>query len=220
MAAAPGGAPPALRDDVPNRRYARLDSTSCLKELTARGVPFTPAEPTTGVATPIRLRGSVRGIAIHSTLAPEARAKSSMEIFDCRLVLALDDFAGLAGPRGITDIVHFGAYRPKSQNGCTAKYDGLQHCGALAVDIGSFRRGDGSEWNVLRDFHGSVGSPTCGPTAHPTSQAPASVGLWSLVCDTAARGIFNVMLTPNYNQEHQNHIHVEITPDADWMLIH
>ena len=29
-----------------------------------------------------------------------------------------------------------------------------------------------------------------------------------------------MMLTPNYNAEHFNHFHVEITPDANWMMIH
>jgi hypothetical protein len=142
-----------------------------------------------------------------------------MEIFDCRLVLALDDFAALAASRGIVEMVHLSAYRPQSAHGCTPKYAGLQHCGALAVDIATFRRSDGTEWNVEKDFHGKVGSATCGPAAHPASVTPASAGLWALVCDSAARGTFNVILTPNHNQEHVNHFHVEVTPDADWMLI-
>ena len=33
------------------------------------------------------------------------------------------------------------------------------------------------------------------------------------------QAIFNVILTPNFNKQHKNHFHVEITPDAAWMLI-
>jgi hypothetical protein len=149
------------------------------------------------------------------------RERSPGEIFDCRLLLALDDFAAFASQRGVVQMLHISAYRPKSANGCTAKYPGLQHCAALAVDIAQFKLADGTTWNVQRDFHGQVGWPTCGPTAgHPTPASPEAKSLWSLVCDAADRAFFNVMLTPNYNAAHFNHVHVEVTPDAQWMLIH
>ena len=56
-----------------------------------------------------------------------------------------------------------------------------------------------------------IGQPTC-------PQRPNE--LWSIVCDAADRATFNVMLTPNYNAQHFNHVHVEVTPDAGWMLVH
>jgi hypothetical protein len=216
----PEGRPTAiLRDDAPNMRYAALDRDTCEAELERRGVPFVRGEPTDGVLEPERLRGPLRGVAIHTGAPIAVRERSSMEIFDCRLVVALDDFAALASARGVVEMNHISAYRPKSAYGCTVKYPGLQHCAALAVDIAVFKLADGTVWNVQKDFHGHVGSPTCGPTAHPTAPTPASTALWGLVCDAADRGIFNVMLTPNYNAEHFNHLHVEITPRARWMLI-
>jgi hypothetical protein len=173
------------------------------------------------VLAPERIRGPMHGVQIHTAAPEKVRERSPMEIFDCRLLLALDDFAALASQRGIVEMLHISAYRPKSANGCTAKYPGLQHCAALAVDIAQFKLADGTIWNVQKDFHGHVGWPTCGPTAaHPAPPSPVSTALWSLVCNTADRGIFNVMLTPNYNPEHFNHVHVEVTPDAEWMLIH
>jgi hypothetical protein len=209
-----------LRGDAPNMRYAAMDGATCEADLVRRGVPFVHGEPTDGVVIPERLTGPVRGVRI-STGAPAAVvARSPMEIFDCRLVLALDDFAAMASQRGITAMVHISAYRSKTQNGCTAKYMGLQHCGALAVDIASFKLADGSTWNVQRDFHGRIGAGTCGPSAFPPAPTVASVGLHALVCDAAARGIFNVILTPNHNKEHFNHFHVEVTPNAEWMMIH
>jgi hypothetical protein len=217
----PEGRPTAiLRDDAPNMRYAAIDPASCEGELQRRGVPFVRGEPTAGVLTPERLRGPMHGVMI-STGAPRAvQEKSAMEIFDCRLLLALDDFAALASPRGVVQMLHISAYRPKNANGCTAKYPGKQHCAALAVDIARFKLADGTYWDVQKDFHGRIGIATCGPTAQPPAPTPVSTSLWSLVCDAAARGIFNVMLTPNYNAAHFNHIHVEITPDAEWMMIH
>jgi hypothetical protein len=209
-----------LRTDAPNIRYAAMDGATCEAELARRGAPFTRGEPTGDVVTPERLRGPLHGVTI-STGAPAAVvARSPMEIFDCRLLLALDDFAAMAASRGITAMLHISAYRPKTQHGCTAKYMGLQHCGALAVDIASFKLADGTTWNVQRDFHGRVGAGTCGPSALAPAPTVASAGLHALVCDAAARGIFHVMLTPNHNAEHFNHVHVEVTPHAEWMMIH
>nr|MBA2600540.1 extensin family protein [Actinomycetota bacterium] len=29
--------------------------------------------------------------------------------------------------------------------------------------------------------------------------------------------MFNIILTPNYNEDHHNHIHVDLTPGADFI---
>ncbi len=209
-----GRAVPILRSDAPNMRYAALDRASCEAELGRRRVPFVRGEPTIGVLAPVRLRGPLSGgVSIHSLLAPAERERAVMEIFDCRLVLALDDFSVMLSKHGVVEMIHLSAYRPRSQFGCTPKYDGKQHCGALAVDIATFKRADGTSLQVTRDFHGRVGLPTCTTQPRPSE-------LWTIVCDAADAGIFNVMLTPNFNAQHFNHVHVEITPDAAWMLVH
>jgi len=204
---------PILRSDAPSMRYAALDRDACLRELGRRGVSFVLAEPTTGVMAPVRLRGALAGgVTIHSMLGPAERARAPLEIFDCRLVLALDDFSAMVAKRGIVEMIHLSGYRPRSQFGCTPKYDGKQHCAALAVDIAAFKRSDGSVLSVERDFHGRVGLSTC-------TARPAPNELWSIVCDAADRGLFNVILSPNYNAQHFNHLHVEVTPQAAWMLV-
>ncbi len=224
---------PILRGDAPNIKYAAMDRATCEAELGRRNVAFVRVDPPPeGVLEPVRLRGPLSGgVTIHSQLNATQRETSPMEIFDCRLVLALDDFSGALAKRGISEMVHFSAYRSRAQFGCTPKYDGKQHCGALAVDVGTFRRKDGSTLDVLKDFHGRVGQPTC--ISRPGGSAPgtptasstraAGVGpneLWTIVCDAADKAMFNVILTPNFNAQHANHIHLEVTPDAAWMLVH
>jgi len=213
---ADGRAVPILRRDAPNMRYAAMDRATCEAELQRRAVPFARAEDSflgEGVLAPVRLRGGAlsNGVTIHSELAPRDRATSPMEVFDCRLVLALDDFAAQLKARGIVEMIHLSAFRSRKSFGCTPKYDGKQHCGALAVDIATFKRADGTTLDVMRDYRGRVGATTC--------VSPASE-IESIVCDAADRATFNVMLTPNFNAQHRNHVHVEITPDAAWMMIH
>ena len=207
----PAGAPAA--------KYLALDQNACEAELTRRKVAFVRASPTQGVLAPVRLKGPVGGVSIHSTVPAGQRHLSKYEVFDCRLVLALDDFAQILAKHGVVDVIHYAAYRPKSENGCTAKYAGKQHCAALALDIGIFAKKDGPPVDVLKHFHGKIGDKTCGPGAAPREKTPESTMLWSVVCEAAQKGIFHVILTPNYNAQHVNHFHVEITPEANWQMI-
>jgi hypothetical protein len=203
---------PILRDDAPNLRYANLDRTSCLADLAKRDVPFASAETIAGVDTPVRLRGPLHGVTFSSD--------RKHDVLDCRLVLALDDFAQQLAARDVTAVRYFDAYRSKTDSGCTRKYWGLQHCAALAIDIHAFEHRDGSMLNVDRDFHGHIGLATCVGGVVPSPTTKAATELWSLVCGAADAALFNVVLTPNFNAEHRNHFHLELTPDAGWMMVH
>lgn len=184
-------------------------------------VSTTDIEPTTEtqILAPVRLRGPLHGITIRSSLPERARAKSPFEIFDCRLVLALDDFASLLAQHDVVEVVHMSAFRSQRDRGCMPNKPGKQHCGALAVDIGRFKKSDGSVLDVEKDWSGRIGAPTCTPGAGPNPVTPSATELWDIVCESARRGLFHVMLTPNFNAEHKNHFHLEVTPDVGWMLL-
>jgi hypothetical protein len=208
------GAPPkqfslfSIPDGSPVLGYAALDRDACEEALKRRGVPFARAEDTAGVRAPVRLTGAIHGVSIHSPLPPADRARSRAELVDCRLALALDDFAAALETRGIVEVTHISAYRSKKEGGCTAKYAGEQHCAALALDVASFTKKDGTKLVVERDFHGRVGLLTCGES--PRNE------LWEIACAAAGRQ-FQVVLTPNWNDEHRNHLHLELTVH-DWVL--
>lgn len=208
-----------LPNGAPAAKYVTLDRAACEAELRRRKVPFVRAAWTQGVAIPVRLEGPISGVAIHSRVPPWQRRRSKYEIFDCRLVVALDDFARILAKHDVVDVIHYAAYRPKSENGCTKKYTGKQHCAALALDVGIFEKKDGTKIDVLAHFHGKIGAPTCTAGSGPSRVTEESTMLWNVVCEAAQKGIFNVILTPNYNAQHANHFHVEITPDAEWQMI-
>ncbi len=214
-----GSVSAVLRRDAPNMRYVRLGRDACEAELRKRGIAFERVGLAPGVLAPVRLRGPLRGVTFRSELPPAERAKSALEIFDCRLVLALDDFAALLAARDVVEVVHLSAFRTKAQGGCTPKYAGKQHCAALAVDLATFKKKDGSSLVVDRDFHGKIGLRTCTTTVRSQPRGRAAAELWGFVCDAADRALFHVLLTPNFNAQHKNHFHVELTPDAGWMLV-
>lgn len=214
-----GRATAILRADAPNMHYASLDPASCEAELGRRRIVYVRVPAMADVKAPVRLRGTLHGISVRTALPPPQREMSPWEIFDCRLVLAVDDFCGLLAKRDVVEIIHFNAYRSHAQRGCTAKYAGMQHCGGLALDIRSYTKKDGSVLDVEKDFHGRIGNSTCAGKAQPSPPAAAATEMWGYVCDAAAGALFNVILTPNYNAAHRNHMHVEVTPDAKWMLV-
>lgn len=215
-----GSATPITHPGAPTVRYAALDQAACEAELGKRAIAFVRAAPTVGVRAPVRLRGPLHGVSIHSALPAAQILTSDLEIFDCRLVLALDDFAAMIAKHDVIEMIHLSAFRSQKNGGCTPKYAGKQHCAALALDVGTYKKKDGSTLDVKRDFSGKIGIATCGPGTHPIKPSPAANELWSYVCDAASRGYFNVILTPNFNAQHENHMHLEVTPDAEWMLIH
>jgi len=201
--------------DVPARSpilaYARLDRDACEAELRRRGAPFVRAEDTAGVRAPVRLGGPLHGVSIHSMFPPAQRARAKAELLDCRLAVALDDFAASLAARRFVEVVVLSAYRTKAEYGCTVKYPGEQHCAALAIDVASFTKQDGTKLVVERDFHGKIGMLTCG-----TGQPPKNE-LWDIACSAAGRH-FHVVLTPNWNAEHKNHLHLELSVH-DWLLV-
>lgn len=198
--------------DVPQRspvlRYASLDRDACEAELRRRGVAFERAEDTPGVRAPVRLGRSLHGVDVHPAFAHAPRSQA--DLVDCRLALSLDDFAASLAARGIVEVAYLSAHRTKKEYGCTAKYPGEQHCAALAVDVASFRKQDGTRLVVERDFHGKIGTLTC-------ATEPAKNELWEIACAAAGRQ-FQVVLTPNWNFEHKNHLHLELTVH-DWVLV-
>ena len=97
---------------------------------------------------------------------------------------------------------------------------GGQHNGALALDAGRFTKQDGSVLDVTKDFHGKIGAQTCGDGAGPHPVTDNAKELRTILCDTVAAHLFNVVLTPNFNRPHHNHFHLEVMANVNWFLVH
>jgi hypothetical protein len=213
-------APPmSLAGGAPAMRYASLDRITCEAELGRRHIAFERVGEARGVIAPLRLKGPIAGVDFHSMLPLAQRRTSPYEIYDCRLVLALDDWARVLARYDVVEVVHYPVYRPPPAkqvlNGA-----GRRHSGALAIDAAIFKTRDGQTISVEKDFHGRIGSKPCGAKAASTVGLPASaVTLRKIVCEAADAQMFNVMLTPDYNWPHRNHFHLEVTAGARWVLV-
>lgn len=209
--------PPA--ETAPAVQYGEMDRETCEAELGRRGVPFTPVDEARGVLAPVRLAGPLHGVTFRTGLAASQRASSPWEIVDCRLALALDDFAAQLEAHEVVTVVHLSIYRPPSSRWPEGKL-ASRHPGGLAIDAATFVKKDGTTLEVQRDFHGHIGAKTCGPGTGPHPATPEATELRRILCDAADARLFNVMLSPDYNWPHRNHFHLEVTAGAKWFVVH
>jgi Extensin-like protein C-terminus len=202
---------------TPAVRYAQLSQAECEAELTSRKIDFV-RETAAAVLAPVRLTGPLHGVVFHTDAKDKDHPTSPYEIADCRLVLALDDFAQILTSHDIVEVRHYSMYRPPRP--WPDGKIGARHDGALAIDAGRFIDKSGAVLDVDRDFHGAIDAPTCGEHAAPKPATPAALALRAILCEAVEHRLFNVVLTPNYNRPHKNHFHLEVTAGVMWFLVH
>ncbi len=208
---------PGDAKDTPAYRYAQLSQADCEVELARRHIDFV-RETAPAVLAPVRLTGPLHGVVFRTDQSEKARTTSRWEIADCRLVLALDDFAEILRRHDIVEVRHYSMYRPPRS--WPDDKIGTRHDGALALDAGRFIDGTGAVLDVDRDFHGAIDAKTCGDGAEPRPATAEALALRAILCEAVDRRLFNVVLTPNYNKQHHNHFHLEVTAGVGWFLVH
>ena len=206
-------APTLDRGDLPvASRYAGLDRTRCEAELVRRQISFTRVGEARGVVAPLRLTGPLSGVTFRSNLPASKSRTSPYDIYDCRLVLALDDFARVLARHDIVEVVHLSVYRPVSKK-VALKGAGRRHGGALAIDAALFKTKDGRTLSVEKDFQPRrIGARPC-PAPESASE------LRKIACEANEARLFNVLLTPHFNRAHRNHFHMEVTAGVRWTLV-
>ena len=120
-------------------RYANLGSQACLTELEKRAIKFQRVAEAPGVVTPVRVLDGVGGVVYRTAVSRAKRATSPYDVFDCRLVLALDDFSGILRKHGVDEAIIFSAWRPPPKSWPQDKPT-VRHPAAMAIDIGQLGR--------------------------------------------------------------------------------
>jgi hypothetical protein len=198
--------------------YANLGDAEAIAELDRRGIAWVPATPPLpGVRTPIRLKGPLRGVTIHSTLPAAERPTSAFEILDARLALALDDFCVLLARHDVVELVHYTMYRPPGELPPDLTKQ-IRHPAGLAIDVGAVRKADGRWLAVGPHWPSDIGAKTCGEGAreHWSRQGREIV---SIACEAADLRMFHFILTPHFDAAHADHLHLEIKPETRWFLV-
>jgi hypothetical protein len=193
-----------------NAQRSRAESTeaACHQGLSDGGVTFQTVAKSEapGVAWPIKLTSAVDGVLIHG-----GNKDAPTNYLDCRLALALLAWAPRLREQGVIGLEHYSAYRRDAVVAGTANPSG--HAIGSAIDIGRFEMRDGSKLSVLEDWTNRArGADPC--QAWPTDDEAARI-MRKLVCDAYHDELFQTVITPHYNDAHQNHVHLEIAPKSE-----
>jgi hypothetical protein len=186
--------------------------TACEAELTRLGVSFEPTTPEIEhppdhpeldctVENPVLLQPLVHGVSFR----PGDMAQAPQTLYaSCGLARAIALTAEELALRNVTDVAHFGTYGCKVISGTDTL---SQHALGQAVDLASFRLESGDVISVLDDWSADPGE----------QDEPKNRFLHEFVQSLYTDGVYNVILTPDYNAEHENHFHLDLTPGVKFM---
>jgi hypothetical protein len=65
----------------------------------------------------------------------------------------------------------------------------------------------------------AIGARTCGEGARQLLPRRARE-LRSILCEASDQRLFHYMLSPHFNRDHDDHLHLEIKPATKWFLAH
>jgi hypothetical protein len=147
------------------------------------------------VPTPVELTGSVRGVWFRSVHEDRTVQMS------CEMAQRLPALVEVLRRHDIRGVDVLSSYREQPR----ASF----HTMGLALDLPRFWTSRGPI-SVLRDYQPTPMQETCsGPEP---SEARART-LRAIACELAATRKFSSVLTPNYNEGHRDHLHLDTRPD-------
>ena len=199
----------AARDELPITIVAPAD-TGCHAAHDALGIDYTATSATRGIADPVRVQPVINGVSFRYVSNSEPTAM----LMDCELAIRLHQLTELIRPYGIDEVIHIGIYNYRCIGGgdpdsgtCTPS----QHAYARAIDIHAFGvQGSDDTYNTEDDWVITARGDAC-PIS---SSSEKDRILKEIACGMWSDGIFQIILTPNYNAGHRNHFHVDLTDGA------
>jgi hypothetical protein len=171
-----------------------------------------PANP--GVVDPVTVQLPIGGLPFRYIDSTSPRTTFFM---DCQLALSLAKAAPILHAHDVKEVEDYGVYNYRCINNdgtppnCTIGMS--QHAYAMAIDFAQFTTTDGTTYNVKTDFVINADGKTCTDAPQPGKDA----WLHEVICELKAAKTWNIVLTPNYNDLHRDHFHVDLTPGSDYI---
>lgn len=194
---------------VPEATPTRADAR-CLQALRAKGILFESVAPMELVRTPILVKGAIGPLA----LKPRGRRTA---IMDCSLALGLSDAAPVFEALGLTQLAFSAAHDHRTRLGSSQI---SSHALGTAIDVHSFDGGAGPH-DVAKDFEIGVGrwkdiapGPGALQTCVGTPATDKGRTLRTLACRLRLETSFRIIVTPDDNADHRDHLHIEYAPSG------
>jgi len=174
------------------------EGRACLDELDARGVAYRRISKK-GVEIGVVVSGPLGGVTWRSSQGKEL-------ILDCSLAISLDEAGPYLAALGLTEAVYSSSYSRRNVRGTRRP---SKHSYALAIDVHRFRGEPVGQLEVALDYEQGLGD------AVDCIGQPLTAGgaiLKTLQCQLAQSGLFRLVLSPDYDDAHHDHLHLEARP--------
>ncbi len=169
----------------------------CYDQLRARGVSFEPMtirqSSTCTVEDAVMLNTPIAGVTHRVSWATSTRRMQT----SCEMALKLVDLSETLAARGVTEVFHAGSYNCRNVAGTGTP---SQHSTARAYDINGYTV-NGTKYTYVRHWEHNTSNPT----------TAGGRALYDITHAIKNAGIFNTILSPDYNSDHDDHIHVDFT---------
>lgn len=185
-----GSAAPAVADS----------KQACRDELDARGVAWKKASRS-GIANAVEITGSLGGVTLG--------AMDQALVIDCSLAVSLDEAGRYIKALGIDSVTFSSAYSRRNVRGTNRP---SKHSYGLAIDVHTFVGPGLGSLRIDRDYEQGLGDDVdC--VGSPLTQGGAVLKV--LQCQLARSGLFHLVLSPDYDDAHHDHFHLEVKPWAE-----
>jgi hypothetical protein len=175
----------------------RAYAGDCTAELDARHVSWKKASRP-GIAVPVEITGPLGGVTFTSEDQPL--------VIDCSLAVSLDEAGRYLRALGLDKATFSSAYSRRKVRG-TDHWS--KHSFGLAIDVHTFTGADLGTLRVDRDFEQGLGDEVdC--VGAPLTQAGAVLEI--LKCQLVRSGLFQLVLSPDYDDAHHDHFHLQVKP--------
>jgi hypothetical protein len=184
----------------------RADSgaDACLSQLDALGVAYEKTKKS-GIAIAVEVTGALGGVAFVHDDDPL--------VIDCSLAVSLAEAGRYLAALGIERAAFSSAYSKRNVRGTNRP---SKHSYGLAIDVHSFTGPALGTVRVDRDFEQGLGDAVdC--IGAPLTEGGAVLAVAK--CQLVHSGLFHLVLTPDYDDAHHNHYHLEAKPWADRVAV-
>lgn len=211
--------PPASSSGDPNPNPTPTPAVSCFEDLTKKGVAYEKATAR-GVTDAIVVKGKINDV----LFADELQTKPTPQPMACAFVQTLWQLADVLKGHAIHRVGALGSYCYRcccawsETNFCRGPSDPEPSCGSngysnhswgRAVDIRYLFTDDGKTYDVNDPKQWVMSTESTCKVAR-AKQTGTSKFLYDLACEIAEKKVMSTVLTPNYNDAHRNHFHMDI----------
>ncbi len=176
------------------------DHEACRAELDARNVAWKKASRP-GIANAVEILGPLGGVTV--------AAVDHALVIDCSLAVSLDEAGRYLVALGVGRVTFSSAYSRRNVRGTNRP---SKHSYGLAIDVHTFSGPDLGSLRIDRDYEQGLGD-TVDCVGLPLTQGGAVLKV--LQCQLVRSGLFHLVLSPDYDDAHHDHFHLEVKPWAD-----